>query len=422
MKTLKMYAKHTLTLAMMVAMLAGCKNSDPCKFEIDAGPNAQTEMQDAMNQVEDGCRIELGDGVFELTNTLNMDDKSDVAIVGRSRDNTILSFAGQSSGGDGMLITNSENIVIKDLTIRDAGGDALKFHNSNRLVMYRVATEWSGVPSADNGAYGFYPVLSSNILIENCYAYGASDAGIYVGQSDRAIVRNSTAVGNVAGIQIENTTNADVYNNIAMDNAAGILVFDLPGLSQSGSGTRVYDNSVLENIRGNFASGGSIVTEVPAGTGILVLSTRDVEVFNNRISKNNVLGTAVASYAALVELGIFPMPADPNYNLYPAAINIHNNVYDKDGEYPPSDQQSDFGNFLVQSFGSSPIPDIILDGIFLPGSEPSGNICVQNNTGSSFVNLNLPNDFPNNLIFDSSPQNCSMASLPPVDINIPEYK
>lgn len=417
-----MYAKYSLILAMMVAMMAGCKNSDPCKFEIDAGPNAQTEIQDAMNRVEAGCRIELGDGVFELTNTLTMDAKTDVRIEGRSRDNTILSFAGQSAGGDGILITNSENIVVKDMTIRDAGGDALKFQNSNGVVMYRLATEWSGEPSADNGAYGFYPVLSSNILFENCYAYGASDAGIYVGQSDRAIVRNSTAVGNVAGIQIENTTNADVYNNIAMDNAAGILVFDLPGLSQNGSGTRVYENSVLKNIRGNFASGGSIVAEVPAGTGILVLSTRDVEVFDNRISSNNVIGTAVASYAALVELGLFPMPPDPNYNLYPTGINIHDNSFDKSGEYPPADQQSAFGNFLLQLFGSNPMPDIILDGIFAPGSEPGGNICLQNNSGSSFVNLNLPIDFPNNLSIDPSPHNCSMASLPAVDIDIPEYK
>ena len=64
-----------------------------------------------------------------------------------------------------------------------------------------------------------------NVLIENCTAIGASDAGIYVGQSNRIIVRNSIAHQNVAGIEIENSLNADVFDNVATGNTGGILVF-----------------------------------------------------------------------------------------------------------------------------------------------------------------------------------------------------
>lgn len=286
--------------------------------------------------------------------------------------------------------------------------------------MYRVGAEWSGEPSEDNGAYGLYPVLSSNILIDECYAYGASDAGIYVGQSDKAIVRNSTAEGNVAGIEMENTTDADIYDNLVRDNAAGILVFDLPGLSQTGARARVLNNQVINNMRGNFAPGGSIVSQVPAGTGILVLSTTDVEVFDNTIEENNVMGTTVASYGALVELGLAPKPTDPNYNLFPQNVYIHDNSYSRSNNYPPAEEQSEFGNMLVQNFGSNPIPGIILDGIFAPQSGASGSICIENNTGNNFVNLNLPNNFPQNLSFDHAPHNCSLNPLSPVEIGAPE--
>ena len=51
----------------------------------------------------------------------------------------------------------------------------------------------------------FYPVASEDVLIDGCVAIGASDAGIYVGQSQNIIVKNSRAEFNVAGIEIENS-------------------------------------------------------------------------------------------------------------------------------------------------------------------------------------------------------------------------
>ena len=93
-----------------------------------------------------------------------------------------------------------------------------------------------------------YPVQCQNVLIDGCEAIGASDAGIYVGQSHEIIVRNSRAYRNVAGIEIENSTMADVYNNIAEGNTGGILVFDLPGLIKKGGGNvRVYNNKIRNN-------------------------------------------------------------------------------------------------------------------------------------------------------------------------------
>jgi parallel beta-helix repeat protein len=415
-----------MVIFLMILTAVACKDQgtgDPTVITDDGmihpGPEAQAEIQEAFNDARSGDVIKLAEGTFDLTATLTMNEKTGVTLEGRGRNKTILSFAGQESGSNGLLITNSNQIVVRDLTILDAVGDALKFQGSDGIVMYRVAAVWSGEPSEENGSYGLYPVQSSNILIDECYAYGASDAGIYVGQSDKAIVRNSKAEGNVAGIEIENTTNADVYNNTIIDNTGGILVFDLPWLSQAGSNVRVFNNTVGNNGRRNFAPAGTIVSQVPAGTGILVMSNDDIEIFGNEIDHNNVIGTGVFSVNSMIALEVLPGTMSMSNN--PHNIHIHSNSYSRSNTYVEAEHQSFIGNLLVGSFGKYPIPDVILDGFFSPEAGESGSICLGNNAGSSFVNLNIPDDFPNKLSFDPTPHNCSQAPLSEVVLAIPPY-
>ena len=415
-----------LSILLLFTVLSCCNSSSKDEggwWTIKPGPNAQENVQKAMIEARNGDRIQFTEGTFEFTGTLTMDSQSEIVLQGRGRDKTILSFESQSAGGDGILVSNSDNIIVRDLTIRDTIGDALKFNNSDHIVMVRVGAEWSGEPSSENGGYGLYPVNSSNIIIDDCYVYGASDSGIYVGQSTKAIVRNSLAEGNVAGIEIENTVDADIYDNTVRDNSAGILVFNLPGLSMNGYRTRVFDNSISDNMRGNFAETGSIVSEVPAGTGILVLSTDEVEIFGNTLEGNNVMGTTVGSYLTMVALGLFPEITDMDYEPYPGSVYIHDNSYSRSNIYPPSEEQSYFGNLLVSSFNgqSMPVPDIILDGFLDQQQLPSGSICLERNDGSTFVNLNVHSNFPNEVDFDASAHSCSMDPLPGVEIAMPNF-
>ena len=120
----------------------------------------------------------------------------------------------------------------------------LKINEARNVVIRRLRTEWTGGPSVDNGAYGIYPVQTENTLIDSVVAIGASDAGIYVGQSKNVVVKNSRAEYNVAGIEIENTVDADVFNNVATNNTGGILVFNMPNLSQEGPGRGVPKSGV----------------------------------------------------------------------------------------------------------------------------------------------------------------------------------
>ena len=188
-------------------------------FSISLGQNAvEKEIQTRLILAEDGERIQIPEGTHAISKTLSLDEKSNVVIEGAGMDKSTLTFKAQKEGAEGLRITNSKNITIRNLTIQDASGDNIKAMNVDGITFENVRVEWTGKPKKTNGAYGIYPVSCNKVLIEGCEAIGASDAGIYVGQSHDIVVRNSRAYHNVAGIEIENSTLADVYNCEATEN------------------------------------------------------------------------------------------------------------------------------------------------------------------------------------------------------------
>jgi parallel beta-helix repeat protein len=100
--------------------------------------------------------------------------------------------------------------LLEGFTVQDAKGDAIKTMHVTGITFRNVKAEWTGIPGPDNGGYGLYPVQCERVLIDQCEAIGASDAGIYVGQSKDIVVKNSKAFHNVAGIEIENSLRAEV--------------------------------------------------------------------------------------------------------------------------------------------------------------------------------------------------------------------
>ncbi len=215
-------------------------------------------MQTALIEAEPGDVLLFHAGTYSFTNTLSL-DVAGVTLRGEGEAETILSFAGQTDGAEGLLVTG-DDFTCEDLAVEDTAGDAIKVEGADNVVFRGVRTEWTGEATDENGAYGIYPVQCSDVLIEDSIVRGASDAGIYVGQTMRAVVRGNTVEGNVAGIEIENTNGADVYENTATGNTGGILVFNLPGLQvANGVGTRVYDNQIIENNGDNFATPGTTV-------------------------------------------------------------------------------------------------------------------------------------------------------------------
>ena len=345
-----------------------------------AQPEYYETWQLALISMENGDTLHLPEGRFQLSQSLLMDGLENVVIMGQGREKTILSFQGQEDGAEGLKITNCKNITLAHFGVFDTAGDAIKTQHCDGIRFVGIETSWTGKPKSSNGAYGLYPVQCSRVLIEECKARGASDAGIYVGQSDQVIVRRSEAYENVAGIEIENTTRASVYDNIAKGNTGGILVFDLPGLiKKSGGQVWVYNNEVLDNNLDNFAPKGNIVAQVPAGTGVMVLATSDVHIEDNQILNHKTSPVAVVSYY-ITELPI----EDAAYNPFPKAISIMNNRIERRKQWPSL--KSKVGKLLAWKYGRD-VPVILYDGISpeaiagKPDEPGSEGICIKGQQG-----------------------------------------
>jgi parallel beta-helix repeat protein len=315
-------------------------------WRVEPGPNAQTELQRALIEAKPGDIVRLAAGRFALTAGLSL-DVDRVTIRGEGQDRSILDFTGQRQGAEGLLVT-SNRVTLREFAVENAKGDAIKARGCDQITFFRVRAEWTRGPHPENGAYGLYPVSCTNVLIEEAIARGASDAGIYVGQSRNIIVRNSRAELNVAGIEIENSINADVHDNVATRNTAGLLVFDLPGLPQTGGhSVRVFKNQLIGNNTPNFAPAGNIVASVPAGTGLLVMANRNVHVFDNEIGDNGTVNVALVAYRLEI--------ADANYNPLPRDIVIRENRFGRTGFAPA-------GDLAQLARGGIALPDVLWDG------------------------------------------------------------
>ncbi len=369
-----------------------------------AQPEVERQLQTRFILAEDGDTIELPAGRIELTNTLWLDGKRGVTVRGAGIDRTVLSFRGQKQGAEGLKITHASDILLEGFTLENSRGDLLKAQQVGGLTLRDLKAQWTGKPRKSNGSYALYPVQCQRVRIERCTAIGASDAGIYVGQSDSVWVTDCLAYHNVAGIEIENTTHAWVWNNTARDNTGGILVFDLPDLpKKQGGRVLVWKNQVLHNNHKNFAPKGNIVAKVPPGTGIMVLAARQVEIAENTISDNRTAPTAIVSYY----IAQIPLQ-DQAYSPYPADVYVHDNAYSSTRKCRPTWRHR-LGFLLWLKFGRRP-PSIVYDGITDPDA-PDVCLCLRRNANASFANVNAAQGFKK-ITTDTAPHDCSFPLLP----------
>lgn len=384
---------------VLLAFTTSCSKSDG----LAAGPDFPKRLQEALITAKPGAVIQLPEGRFDLDRELSVTTDS-VTIRGKGMDKTVLSFKNQKSGSAGLLATGNA-FTIEDMTIEDTKGDALKINGANGVTIRKLKTQWTGGPKETNGSYGIYPVQCKNVLIEDSVAIGASDAGIYVGQSRQIIVRRNRAEFNVAGIEIENSINADVENNTATNNTGGLLIFNLPDLPvQGGSFTRVFDNQVFANNTDNFAPKGNIVAKVPTGTGIMVMSTHDIEIFKNNLKDNETSNVSLVSYLTTGN----PLK-DPKYDPFVESIWIHDNTI-TGGGHKPAGRASELSSVL-----GSPVPSIIYDGVMRPKTTDA-KICISHNGDATFVDYDAAGGFKHPK-HDLASHGCELHALEAVKID-----
>lgn len=369
-----------VTIIFSVMLLCSTAIVAAAEHRIEPGDGANERLLEALIMAEQGDTVVIGAGRYDLTEGLSL-AVDGVTVRGEGPDATVLSFKGQTASGEGLLVT-SNKVVLEDFAVEDSKGDGVKSKGSDQITFRNLRVEWTGGPKAENGAYGVYPVSSKNVLIDGVTVRGASDAGIYVGQSENIIVRNSIAEYNVAGIEIENSVGADVYGNIARHNTGGILIFDLPNLPvQGGRDIRVFDNEMVDNDTPNFAPEGNIVGMVPRGMGLMVMANRNVHVFDNRFERNGTAHVLINAYPNDYD--------DDNYMFVPRGVYLHDNHYGEGGAEPDGEVGK-----LISDISGTPVPDVVWDGVtripeYFSWVSAADRIYLDEAEGTTFVNLKM---------------------------------
>src|ERR1051326_3000807 len=382
-----------LGLAVCVAALplicGGCKSGST---------EIQKTLQERLITAKPGDVIELPEGKFHFDRTLSL-TVDRVTLRGAGIDKTVLSFAGQTAGAQGLLV-KANDFTIQDIGIEDSAGDALTVQGGTNIVIRRVRAEWTRGSNPGNGPYAIYPVECKNLLVEDSVAKGAADAGIYVGQSENVVIRRNRAEYNVDGYEIENSENVDAYENVATHNTGGMGVFNLPNLPrQGGKHVRVYKNQIVDNNSANFAPESlGPIHGLPSGTGIYVMAIKDVEIFENKIQNNNSMNVFLIHYdtgvgdtlqttaASPITQTIFKA-GDKRYYPYLQQVYLHDNEISAGGKSPAAHIPVLKG--MAAGLGGS-LPDILYDGMVDPawGKKANpGEICIAKNGSATFLNF-----------------------------------
>jgi len=341
---------RTVLLAALLATALGF--GAPLAAEthrVEPGEGAAARLQEALILAAPGDVIELGEGRFTLTDGLSL-DVDGVTLRGAGMDKSVLDFTSQQGAGEGLLVT-SDNVTLRDFAVENPKGDGIKSKGADMIIYSDIRVEWTGGPKATNGAYGIYPVESIGVLVTGSKVSGASDAGIYVGQSRDITVRDNIVAYNVAGIEIENSRNALVTGNIATRNTGGLLVFDLPGLPvMNGGNVILRENIVADNDTPNFAPPGNIVASVRRGTGVLVMANDGVLIENNAFENNPTAHVMVIAYTQAYD--------DARYNPHARNVIVGRNAFGRGGDDPQLDGKEQ----LLAAFGGA-LPPVLWDGL-----------------------------------------------------------
>jgi parallel beta-helix repeat protein len=275
------------------------------------------KIQDAVLKAKAGDTIQVMPGIYKEAVYV---DKPDITLQGVLDQGEWPRLEGENKLNDG-VVSSAAGFRIENMYIANFKGNGIMTQGADNVVIRSNVVDNTGI-------YGIYPTLGRNVVVEHNVAFGIADAAIYVGSCDHVDVNHNEVYKNVAGIEIENSENALVQDNLVYDNTGGILAFALPGLPRKKTENIVIRrNFVRDNNHRNFGAPGSVVANIPPGSGIIVLAADKVTIEGNVIRDNTLAGVVVA------DLSVMPgMSKDPEVDPNPDDIKVLANVMEHNGK------------------------------------------------------------------------------------------
>ncbi|MCG6498261.1 nitrous oxide reductase family maturation protein NosD [Kitasatospora sp. A2-31] len=336
-----------LVLALPLAVAAtGCSSTGSASGDAEhpAGsvvrvPEDVPTVQKAVDVAREGETVLIGPGTYRESVRVT---KRNLVVRGTDR-NAVL-FDGGLRLANGITVTGPGSVV-ENLTVhgylangvlftgvtdeklqqRGAGGSAYDPLDTARFppVQGFRATR---VTAYNNGLYGIYAFDARSGVIEDSYASGHADSGIYVGQCKPCdtVVRGNTVERNAVGVELTNASDGlSILGNRAVGNRVGVTVNsnDLEALApQHGAviaGNVVADNNAAdtpEQADGGFGIGigigGGTANRVERNlvrgnraAGVVVTDPPGHPAGGNRVEGNLVDGNGADLVLASVDTG-----------------------------------------------------------------------------------------------------------------------
>lgn len=281
-------------------------------------PTDFATIQGAVDAAHPKDTVQIGPGVYEEAVVVRTPD---ITIRGANRHTVILD--GEFRRSNGILVA-ADRVAVENMTARNYKVNGFYF---SKVKGYRAAY----VSAIRNGDYGLYAIESTNGRMDNVYAAGSPDGGIYIGacQPCTSIVTDSLAEYNELGFSgtnaggdllitrsewrfnktgiLPNTLDSErnapqrgavIYDNYVHDNGLSLVPFKVPHYAVFGAGIALLgtEDNIVHNNR----------VENNSHYGILVMPSLDRNfwtAYHNRIEGNNVTGSGIADLALAAPAG-----------------------------------------------------------------------------------------------------------------------
>jgi len=302
--------RRTLTTAVVAvlaaAALVGCASSSGEPRTITV-PTDAASIQDAVDQAREGDTVLIEAGVYEESVAISTPG---IRLVGASRDGVVIDGGGLRANG---IVVTADRVVVANLTVRD--------HTLNGVLVTGMSDENGGlargsdgytrldpesfppiqgfairgVTASNNGLYGLYAFDAQHGVIEQNYASGHADSGIYVGQCQECdiVVRDNVLEFNAVGYEQANASDSViVVGNRITRNRVGLTLLSayqeayLPLEGGTAAGTLVADNAEAQTPE--QADGGW-------GIGIGLAGVVGSTIVANRVEGNPTAGIVVGT-------------------------------------------------------------------------------------------------------------------------------
>ncbi|GLZ79587.1 hypothetical protein Afil01_43940 [Actinorhabdospora filicis] len=336
-----------LSALLVAALLAtGCSAAEPDAPEArhPAGtvvrvPEDFASVQQAVDVALPGETVLVGPGVYRESVRITKE-----RLVLRGTDRNKVVFDGDVRLSNGITVTGAGSVV-ENLTVRRFLANGVLFTGVTDEALQRRGAGGSAydpldtarfppvsgfrasrVTAYNNGLYGIYAFDARDGVIEDSYASGHADSGVYVGQCKpcNTVVRGNTVERNAVGVELTNASdNLWVVGNRVAANRVGITVNsnDLEALAPQGgaviAGNAVVDNNAAdspEQADGGFGigigigggTGNSVRNNLVSGNsaaGVIVTDPPGHPASGNRVEENRVTGNGVDLVLSSVDTG-----------------------------------------------------------------------------------------------------------------------